>query len=151
VFRPGASRDYAIFQRHLSGEKLTMVKIRDPFACATPANRGNLIDFVKLLQGAAAGIDVVSITCWDAETARPEGRESNADQRRDLETRWEQRVGRLPRAKMSPVSGRQVREFHDRFVEATTASGRRLIWDLGRGVDGVMSSSKECVVVFTEE
>ncbi|PCD03876.1 hypothetical protein COC42_05975 [Sphingomonas spermidinifaciens] len=151
VFRPGASRDYAIFQRHLSGEKLTMVKIRDPFACATPANRGNLIDFVKLLQGAAVGIDVVSITCWDAETARPEGRESNADQRRDLETRWEQRVGRLPRAKMSPVSGRQVREFHDRFVEATTASGRRLIWDLGRGVDGVMSSSKECVVVFTEE
>jgi hypothetical protein len=44
-----------------------------------------------------------------------------------------------------------VREFHDRFVEAKTMSGKTLIWDLGRGIDGLMNQQRECVVTCTIE
>jgi hypothetical protein len=150
-FRPGSRRDFAIFERHLAGEQLTELRVRDPYACATPSNRGHLLEFLKMVQGAASGLSAVSVTCWDAETARPEGRETNADQRRDFEARWAQRFGRQPRLKLNQISGRQVREFHDRYVEAKTASGKKLIWDLGRGIDGVMNQQRECVVTCTIE
>jgi hypothetical protein len=151
VFRPGIRRDFAIFERHLAGEQLIELRVRDPYACASAANRGHLLDFLKVVQGAASGLSSVSVTCWDAETARPDGRETNADQRRDFEGRWAQRFGAQSRPKLNQISGRQVREFHDRFVEAKTLSGKKLIWDLGRGIDGLMNQQRECVVTCTIE
>jgi hypothetical protein len=151
VFRPGVRRDFAIFERHVAGEQLIELRVRDPYACASGANRGHLLDFLKVIQGAASGLSSVSVTCWDAETARPDGRETNADQRRDFEGRWGQRFGAQSRPKLNQISGRQVREFHDRFVEAKTMSGKKLIWDLGRGIDGLMNQQRECVVTCTVE
>ncbi|HZG46798.1 MAG TPA: DEAD/DEAH box helicase [Allosphingosinicella sp.] len=149
VFRPGMRRDFSIFEGHLTGERVVELRVRDPYACASPSNRGHLLDFLKIIQGASTGISLVSVTCWDAETARPDGRETNADQRRDFEGRWAQRFGAGSRPKLNQISGRQVREFHDRYVEAITSSGKKLIWDLGRGVDGVMNQQRECVVTCT--
>jgi hypothetical protein len=149
VFTPGQRRNFAIFEAHIAGEPLARLLIRDRYTCANPINRGHLIDFVKVIQGGSASIGSVTVQCWDAASTRSDGRESDSDQWRDLNRRWTQRVGRTPRLSLHQISKRQRRSFHDRAVEAETASGRKLVWDLGNGIDGLMDMRRECTVVFT--
>lgn len=37
-------------------------------------------------------------------------------------------------------------DFHDRFIKAICDDGETIIWDLGRGIERVMSARRACVV-----
>jgi hypothetical protein len=152
VYEPGGARDYAIFQRPVAGERIATVTLRDPYACAGDGGRRAVVDFVVLLNAAAQSIDAVRLICLDAEGAPVRDLWEPDDLRRDdLFRRWAQRLGERPALHLETVSRRQNRAFHDREVVARMADGRTLIWDLGRGLDGVMQARKECRVTLTVE
>ena len=147
VYGQGAARDFNIIEDVVRGEEIVTLLVRDPYVCASNLHRAYLIDFIKLFQSVAKNIEAVSITAYDGESldrARPE---SSAQVIRDLENRWRQRFPVELRLKTLLVSRRQVRGFHDRRIEAVTRNGRRIVWDLTNGVDGLMNQGKECTVV----
>jgi len=43
-----------------------------------------------------------------------------------------------------------ARPLNDREVRVTTQSGRSLVWDLGRGIDGIMTNTFGSRVNMTE-
>src|SRR3546814_1594102 len=71
--------------------------------------------------------------------------ESTNDHRRDLEERWNRMLASL-QLHLAQKSRRSVGYLHDRFVKARLANGDSVIWDLGRGIDGIMSARWSCVV-----
>lgn len=47
---------------------------------------------------------------------------------------------------LAQKSRRSGGDLHDRFVRAKLENGDTVIWDLGRGIDGVMNARWSCVV-----
>lgn len=145
VFEPSKQRDFAIFLTPVAGGHIVDLLIKDPYACARPNHRQHLIDFVKRLAGVARQIDAVTCHTLDADSVESWD-ESDADQRADLERRWQAAFGKGPSLRHIQISKRINRTFHAREITARMASGGTVLWDLDNGIDGVMRSDRRCVV-----
>jgi hypothetical protein len=145
VFEPNKRRDFAIFLAPIADDHVIELLVKDPYACARSHNRQHLIEFMKRLAGAARRIDAVTCHSLDADSV-DNRQETDADQRNDLERRWQTSFAGGPSLRHVQISKRINRNFHAREVTARLASGRVILWDLDNGIDGVMRSDRRCVV-----
>jgi hypothetical protein len=144
VFEANGLRDFTIFRAPLDGEHVTELSIRDPYASSKGQQRDFLVGFVKLLMDAAKRVDAVSCFTLDAESTQ--SWDTDNDIRDDLDRKWSKSIGTRPALRLTLISKRQDKTFHAREVQATTVSGRKIVWDLDNGIDGVMKPDRRCVV-----
>ncbi len=149
VYRSGGMRDWTIFSAPLQGEEIANMVIIDPYAAAGERARRRTIDFVARLIGEGPRRFSVKLVSYGADGVGTYDDETNREQAEDMYRRWENRFGDLVLS-FRPESKSGNRNLHDRSIEVRTVSGRTLIWDLGRGIDGVMTAHHQCTVIFTE-
>lgn len=149
VFEPGKARDLTIFLAPLAGDPPREVQITDPYAAAGHRARAAVAEFVAMLVGDAPPPVRTTLTTYDGESIeRPP--ESSAEQYEQMQTRWRQQFGVDAPLTHKQRSKWQAADLHDREVRVITKSGRTLLWDLGRGIDGVMGTKFGCRVNVTE-
>ncbi len=138
-------RDWTIFDQHLKGASIARLQIQDPYCCADDQARGRLVAFVRRFREQCARLDRVEVLALDADSLSSRVPETNKDQRAGLEQRW---GGAMTGVTLQLVqrSRRAQGDLHDRFVKAHLDDGGHVVWDLGRGIDGVMSAKYACVV-----
>ncbi|MHA3793049.1 SNF2-related protein [Sphingomonas sp. YL-JM2C] len=145
VYQPYGQRDWTIFEQYLRGIAINRLEIEDPYCCADDKARGRLVAFVQRLHSISAGLTTVHIVAYDANSIQGRAAETSNDQRADLEARWQRGMGAV-KLQLSQKSRRSGSDLHDRFVRAMLSTGDIVIWDLGRGIDGVMNAKWSCVV-----
>ena len=151
VYEAGVMRDWSIFTAPIADDPVRELVIVDPYAVAGDRARQSVVDFAFMLNGNGNAFEDVRLITYDANSVDLSVEESDDHQYRDLRDRWRKRFGNDHMFQHFPRSKRQSRDLHDREIRAVTCSGRTLIWDLGRGVDGVMQNRFGCRVTFTEE
>ncbi|RNJ61804.1 MAG: ATP-dependent helicase [Porphyrobacter sp. IPPAS B-1204] len=145
VFEQYGQRDWTIFEQYARDAHITLLEIQDPYCCADGQARGRLINFVGRFSQLASEITSVHIVTFDADSVQTREPEGTNDQRKDLEQRWE-RVMASVSLRLVQKSRRSAGDLHDRYVKAHLSSGGCVIWDLGRGIDGIMNARWSCVV-----
>ncbi|MFB0613981.1 DEAD/DEAH box helicase [Aurantiacibacter poecillastricola] len=144
VYEVGGMRDWTIFNQHIEGCSIQSLRIIDPYCCANEAARRRLVDFVVRFAKASRGVTHVQVKSFDADSVK-DCWESDDEQSRDLQSRM---AGKLPDAEFRHIqkSRRSAEDLHDRSVTALLENGEKVIWDLGRGIDGVMTARNACTV-----
>lgn len=145
AFEQYGQRDWTIFEQYARDAKITQLEIQDPYCCADGQARSRLVNFVGRFHEIASQIAAVQIVAFDADSVQTRECESTNDQRKDLEQRWGRMLASV-KLNLSQKSRRSVGDLHDRFVKAWLENGDIIIWDLGRGIDGIMSARWSCVV-----
>ena len=145
VFEQYGQRDWAIFEQYTRDAAIARLEIQDPYCCADEQARGRLVNFISRFERLASEIAAVHIVTFDADSVQTRDPESSSDQRKDLEERWNRMLASVP-LHLAQKSRRSVGDLHDRFVKAQFGNGDTVIWDLGRGIDGVMNARWACVV-----
>ncbi len=145
VFEQYGERNWTIFEQHIRDAKIALLEIQDPYCCADVQARGRLISFISRFGQLASQIESVHVVTYDAESVQTRQPESTNDQRTDLEDRWNRMLASV-QLHLAQRSRRSAGDLHDRFVKAQLTNGDSIIWDLGRGIDGVMSARWSCVV-----
>lgn len=143
VFEQYGPRDWAIFEQYARDAAITRLEIQDPYCCADERSRARLLNFVVRFERLADRIGAVQIVAFDADSIQ--SRESTRDQRDDIETQWKRVLAAIP-LHLTQRSRRAGGDLHDRFVKAKLENGDTVVWDLGRGIDGVMNVKWSCVV-----
>lgn len=151
VYEVGGLRDFTIFTAPLANDPIRELKIIDPYGAAGDRARRQMVDFVRRLVGEGLGLEPVQLIAFDADSVEIRDFETSEQQYGHMHECWAQAFGTTVRLQFTQVSRRGNRELHDREVRATTRSGRKLIWDVGRGIAGVMTAHHRCTVVLTEE
>lgn len=147
VYQSNKVRDYTIFKQYLSEQDVQKIDIVDPYCCADERARSRLITFIDLLSAFAQKIEKVSITAFDARSAN--SYESNELQWVDLNERFKRQFPNIQH-RFDLRSKANRGDLHDRYVIAFIKSGTEIIWDLGRGIDGVMNAKNSCIVNATK-
>lgn len=145
VFEQYGQRDWTIFEQYVRNARIDRLEIQDPYCCADEQARSRLINFIGRFEQLASEIAAVQIVTFDADSVQTRDPESTRDQREDLENRWKRMLASVP-LHLAQKSRRSVGDLHDRFVRARLEKGDTVIWDLGRGIDGVMNARWSCVV-----
>lgn len=145
VFEQYGQRDWTIFEQYARDARIERLEIQDPYCCADEQARGRLINFIGRFEQLASEIAAVQIVTFDADSVQTRDPESTRDQRQDLEDRWNRLLASVP-LHLAQKSRRSGGDLHDRFVRAKLDNGDTVIWDLGRGIDGVMNARWSCVV-----
>jgi hypothetical protein len=145
VFEQYGQRDWTIFEQYARNANIALLEIQDPYCCADRRARERLVDFIGRLNKLASQIAAVQVVTFDADSVQTRDPESTNDQRNDLEARW-RRALEAVQLHIAQRSRRSGGDLHDRFVRACLSNGDTVIWDLGRGVDGVMDTRRACVV-----
>lgn len=143
VFEQYGPRDWAIFEQYARDAAIARLEIQDPYCCADERSRARLLNFVSRFERLAAKIGAVQIVAFDADSIQ--SRESTRDQRDDIETQWKRVLATIP-LHLTQRSRRAGGDLHDRFVKANLENGDTVVWDLGRGIDGIMNVKWSCVV-----
>lgn len=143
VFEVGGLRDWTIFHQHLENEIIDDLRIVDPYCCAHERARRHLVDFITRFTKVADGVHSVHVVSFDA--ASIENYESDEHQRRDLEARFLRKLPNIPFRHVQK-SRRSSGDLHDRSVKARLRSGETVVWDLGRGIEGLMTANHACTV-----
>jgi hypothetical protein len=144
-FEPFKIRDWAIFDQYLVGAMISRLRIQDPYCCADTAARDRLVQFVRHFWQKAERIERVEVVAFDADSLSARVVETNSEQRTELEQRWRKTLSSLPLTFLQR-SRRAQGDLHDRFIQAHLDDGDHIIWDLGRGIDGIMSARFGCIV-----
>lgn len=150
VYAPDEARDFNIFRSPIAADPIVELIITDPYAAAGGPARDRVVQFTSMLLGRGEGVRRVQVVTYDADSIDPDRPETTESQYADMQARWRKRFSSGPELHHVQRSRRQSRDFHDREVRAVTRSGRSLIWDLGRGIDGVMNTRFGCHVTFTD-
>ncbi len=150
VFEQGGIRDFAIFSQYLDDAALADLTIVDPYMLARDDSCRRVIALATRLNRMASSIGRVRLIGYDAESTGSVHFESAALQEADIRQRWRKALAELPLT-VSIKSKRRGDDLHDRSIEAKFANGDRAIWDIGRGIDGIMTARKNCVVSATLE
>ncbi len=145
VYEQYGPRDWTIFEQYAREARIDRLEIQDPYCCADEQARGRLLNFVNRFLNLASKLGAVQILTFDADSIDKRVPETNGDQRADLEERWQRMIGSTT-LHLAQRSRRSGGDLHDRFVRAQLENGDTIIWDLGRGIDGVMSARWSCVV-----
>ena len=148
VYQPNTPRDLTIFTAPVAGDPPVEIHIVDPYAAAGQRARDATAAFVAMLVGEALAPARVTLTTYDGESIeRPP--ESSAQQYEAMQARWRRDFAATPLTHRQR-SKWQAADLHDREVRVLTRSGRTILWDLGRGIDGVMSTKFGFRVNVTE-
>ncbi|MGD9665357.1 MAG: helicase-related protein, partial [Novosphingobium sp.] len=150
VFAQGGPRDMAIFTKPLAQDPIRTLRIIDPYAAAGDRARQNTVRFAQRLLGEGRGGQSVLLVTFDTQDVSTYHAETSNDQYDDMHQRWARAFNGKVDLEYVQVARNGNRDLHDREVRATTQSGRHFIWDVGRGIDGVMKNNHRCVVVLTE-
>jgi len=145
VFEQYGQRDWTIFEQYARDAHITLLEIQDPYCCADEQARGRLLNFVVRFHQLASEISSAHVVTFDADSVQTRDPESTEDQRRDLEQRWQRMLASID-LRLVQKSRRSGGDLHDRYVKAHLSGGGCVIWDLGRGIDGIMSARWSCVV-----
>lgn len=145
VFEQYGSRDWTIFEQFVRDAVIARLEIQDPYCCADERSRARLINFIRRFEKLAARIGSVQVIAFNADSVQSRYPESNQAQRDDIEQQWNRVLAAIP-LHLTQRSRRAGGDFHDRFVKAELENGDRVVWDLGRGIDGVMNIKWSCVV-----
>jgi hypothetical protein len=149
VYVPEQQRDLSIFRKPLADDPAQEIHIVDPYAAAGMRARSGVVEFVAMLTEGAPRPTRVSLTTYDGESIeRPV--ETSALQYQQMQERWRRQFGADTPLTHRQRSKWQAADLHDREVRVVTRSGRTLLWDLGRGIDGVMGTRFGCRVNLTE-
>ncbi|MFC3175002.1 DEAD/DEAH box helicase [Novosphingobium bradum] len=151
VYEEGGLRDRAIFTGPIATDPIRELVLVDPYAGAGERARRHTADFARMLLGDGTGVEPVTLVTFDADSVDVRDPESSEHQHAHMHECWKRAFGNGVGLQYIQLSRRGNRALHDREVRATTRSGRRLIWDLGHGIEGVMTARFRCVVVLTEE
>lgn len=151
VYEEGGTRDRTIFTAPIAGDPVRELIIIDPYGAAGEHARRMTADFAKVLLGDGAGVEPVKLVTFDAESVNLNVLESSDYQYAHMHDCWRRTFADRVVLQFRQLSKRGNRQLHDREVRALTRNGRTLIWDLGRGIEGVMSARFRCTVTFTEE
>lgn len=151
VYEAGGLRDRTIFTAPIANDPIRELKIIDPYGAAGDRARRQMVDFVRMLVGDGNGVEPVQLITFDADSVEIRDFETSEQQYGHMHECWAKAFGTAVRLQFTQVSRRGNRDLHDREVRATTRSGRKLIWDIGRGIAGVMTAHHRCNVVLTEE
>lgn len=149
VYEEGGLRDLTIFKAPLEGDAVESLVIIDPYATAGERNRRMVVDFAKLIIGDGVGCGAAHLVSFDAESARGIDYEDSNQRYDDMLRRWSARFPGAP-LRFDQVSKQGNRSLHGREIRAKTRSGRTVVWDLGHGIDGVMTARYRCVVNLSE-
>jgi hypothetical protein len=142
VFESGQQRDWQIFKQHLEGQTIEQLTIVDPYCCATGRVRRHLVEFIDRLCEYSDGVRSIHIISYDS--ASISSRDSDLEQVQDLEMRLDKR---LPDLAIQIVQrSRHSARLHDRSVTAIYSSGQKAIWDLGGGIEALMTAKFDCTV-----
>lgn len=144
-FEANAVRDWSIFEQYAQGAEVAELRIEDPWCCANERAVRLLVDFVRRLEAMATSIDEVRIVTFDAKSAKSQDFSTSYDQLCHLQDRWGRHLPSVP-LKLSQKSKYGSADLHDRSVRAKLKDGGTVIWDIGRGIDGVMNARFSCVV-----
>lgn len=144
-FKESGTRDWTIFDQYIEHVKIKRLQIIDPYCCSDERSTGYLLNFVNRFNNKADHIDRVQIFAYDVTSIKSFNYTSNTHQREDFEKRWE---SFLPNIKFEFIqkSKRANQDFHDRSIKAYCENGDTIIWDAGRGIEGIMSSKRACTV-----
>lgn len=145
VFDQYGQRDWTIFEQYTREATIVRLEIQDPYCCADEQARGRLVNFIGRFEQLAFQLGTVQIVTFDADSIQTKAAESSSEQRADLEERWKRVLSSVP-LHLAQKSRRSAGDLHDRFVKAKLGNGDTVIWDLGRGIDGVMNARWSCVV-----
>ena len=138
VYQPDTPRDLTIFTAPVAGDPPVEIHIVDPYAAAGQRARDATTAFVAMLVGESPAPARVTLTTYDGESIeRPP--ETSAQQYEAMQARWHRDFAATPLTHRQR-SKWQAADLHDREVRVLTRSGRTVLWDLGRGIDGVMST-----------
>lgn len=150
VYEEGGMRDRAIFTAPIANDPIRELVIVDPYGAAGEHARRQIADFARMLIGEGQGVEPVQFISFDAESVEIRDFETSEQQYAHMHACWKRTFGSAVDLQFTQVSRRGNRELHDREVRATTRSGRKLIWDIGRGIAGIMTARHRCTVVLTE-
>lgn len=142
VYEANASRDLTIFKAPIANDPVQKLMIIDPYGIAGDRARKSMIDFMTMMIGDGVSVECIRLIAFDADSVELTRPETSEFQYTDFRERWSARFGNSSRLQIVQRSKRQNPNLHDREVRATTQSGRTLIWDLGRGVDGVIERTR---------
>ena len=151
VYEEGGLRDRTIFTGPVAGDPVKELAIVDPYGAAGDRGRRMIADFARILIGDGRGVEPVRLVAFDAESVELHRNETSDIQYEHMLECWQKTFAGGPPLQFVQVSKRGNRQLHDREVRVTTRSGRTLIWDIGRGIAGVMTALYQCTVVLTEE
>ena len=142
-------RDWAIFTQYLDGAEIHRLEIMDPYCLASAQQRQRVVNFVHRFTQHAAFIKAVRVTAFDSESlSKPRTIESRDEQRGDLEQRWKSQIENVT-LHTNLHSRRAQGKLHDRSVKAFIDDNSTIIWDLGSGIDGIMTAYNMCTVTAT--
>ena len=144
-YKQGGIRDWGIFDQYIQNALINRLEVTDPYCCSSKHNTGYLLNFIKRFAEKSTRLDNVQIATFDATTINSNDYATNSIQRSDFEERWSAFLNDI-KFQLVQRSRRADQDFHDRIVKAHLANGDTIIWDLGRGIEGVMSARRACVV-----
>lgn len=150
-FMEGGKRDTSIFRAPLQNDPPTQCRVIDPYAAAGAAARRRTVDFLSMLLGPKPTLAAVTLETFDGAGLDRDDPEDDEAQKADMQRQWLLTYPNGPALHFKQHSRRTTKRImHDRNVTVVTQSGRKLIWDMGRGIDGVMGTYYRCVVTLTE-
>jgi superfamily II DNA or RNA helicase len=119
--------------------------IVDPYAAGSLQSCEVLADFLTVLKSERVNLSRVCLECYDAESLE-HGFASNGLQSSSLARLLRERS--LDDIRFFPEfrSRRKGARLHDRRIVARNEDGGRLVWDLGRGIDGLMLRHRDCTI-----
>lgn len=145
VKHAGSPVPWHVFTEALAGSTVRKLEVVDPYAAGSEAACRCLGGFIAGLRERHVTIESADLLCFD-NGSLPEFRfPSDAEQRAALARAI--RDHRLEDVRFFPrFISRRERMLHDRSIRAVLADGNVILWDLGGGIDYLMSKHRECVV-----
>jgi superfamily II DNA or RNA helicase len=141
-------RDWTIFQQYLQDKLVERLRIEDPYCLSDRRSRTDVVEFVAKLEKFARRITTVHVIAFDADSVESRFPENSRQQREDLEQQWDAKPC-LAKLSTTQRSRRAAGDFHDRSVTAILETGDQVVWDLGRGIKGIMDQRRSCIVNAT--
>lgn len=146
VKREGQAPPYAIFVDPLRQAQAVKLDIVDPYIGGSRQSCRAVAEFLAHLRSEGVQFDRVSLACWDNDSLEYGGHVNQQAQARAMLEAIQH--FKLDDLRIFPefISRRQ-KPLHDRWIKARLGDGTEIIWDLGRGVEGVMSPRHPCTIV----
>ncbi len=143
----GSTPSLGIFLEALVPAGPALLTIEDPYVAGSRASCRAFAEFLAGLAAGGAKIERVALTCFDNDSIET----PFVSQQQQSQTLAEAIAHyQLQNLRFYPdFVSRRVNRLHDRWIEARLASGRKIYWDIGRGIDGFMSPRHDCIVTRT--
>lgn len=136
---------FDVFTDTMASKDVRRLSVVDPYAAGSRENCCYFAEFLSVLRASGIVFNTITLTAWDDDSLVNGRVGSNAEQRRvlrDAITHF-----RLDDLRIIPdLVSRRKQPLHDRSVTAHFGDGSKIVWDLGRGIDGFMNKRLDCTI-----